>query len=165
MELEKAKKIADEVVEKLSPFCERIAIAGSIRRQKSYVRDIDIVLIPSNQGQVLAVLQSLGRIKSGGGKRIAVGMGFTKGIDLDVYVATNETWATLLLIRTGSTSHNVKLCKLALQKGMKLHANGSGLFKVTNDEREEFEERIAGESETSIFEKLGLPYLAPEKRE
>jgi DNA polymerase (family 10) len=164
MELSQANKIALEIEEQLRPWCSNIAIAGSIRRKKDWVRDIDMVAIPSNQGRFLTVLQSLGRIKMGGGKIIRVGMGFSKGIDLDMYVATPETWATLLLIRTGSTNHNIKLCRLARSKNMVLHADGSGLFKLEAQGCEGVEVRIAGDTESSIFENLGLPYLAPEKR-
>jgi len=168
MELEKAKAIAAEVVEQLRPFCVRIAITGSIRRQKSWVNDIDLVCIPSNQGRFVYTLQQLGRIKMGGGKIIRVATRITKGIDLDVYIATPQTWATLLLIRTGSASHNVKLCKIARRMGMILHADGSGLFKIAPNQTDcdgLQDERIAGDTETSIFEALGLPYEAPEKRE
>ena len=49
---------------------------------------------------------------------------------LDIYVATPETWATLLLIRTGSRAHNIKLCARARAMGMRLHADGSGLFRL-----------------------------------
>jgi len=161
MQLEKANKIAMDIEEQLRPWCSNIAIVGSIRRKKDWIRDVDIIAIPSNQGRFLAVLQSLGRIKTGGGKIIRVAMGFTKGIDLDVYVATPETWATLLLIRTGSASHNVYLCGLAKNNGLKLHADGSGLFKIV----EGVEVRIAGDTEESIFKALGLQYVAPEKRD
>ena len=93
MELSRANKIALEIEEQLRPWCSNIAIAGSIRRKKDWVKDVDMVAIPSNQGRFLTVLQSLGRIKTGGGKRISVVMP-TKGIDLDMYVAASETWAS-----------------------------------------------------------------------
>ena len=165
MELEKAKTIASEIEEKLRPFCSNIAIAGSIRRNKRWVNDLDIVAIPSNQGRFLYALQQLGRIKMGGGKIICVDMKDIRGIDLDMYIATPATWATLLLIRTGSARHNKKLCALAKSKGMVLHADGSGLFRIEAQGCEGVEVRIAGDSESSIFEKLGLPYVAPEGRE
>ena len=165
MELEKAKAIADDVVEKLKPFCSKIEIAGSIRRRRPNVHDIDLVCIPSNQGQFLAVLQGLGRIKVGGGQIIRVGMGFTKGIDLDIYVATPETWATLLLIRTGSAAHNIRLCSRAKNMGMVLHANGTGLFLLEAQGCEGVEVLMANESEEQIFAALGLPYEEPERRQ
>jgi DNA polymerase/3'-5' exonuclease PolX len=167
MELERAQIIANQVKEKLAPYCERIEIAGSIRRRRPWVKDIDLVCIPKNQGQFVYQLQQLGPFKVCGNKLIRVSY---QPIELDVYVATPETWATLLLIRTGSTKHNVMLCKLARQKGMKLHADGSGLFeicydKVGMDTQQEREERVAGDTEASIFQALGLKYKEPWERE
>jgi DNA polymerase (family 10) len=161
MELTKAQEIATKVVDKLTPCCERIAVAGSIRRQKSWVNDIDLLCIPCNEGKLLYMLHDMGRMIVGGPKILRYKL--KEGIDLDIYVATPDTWATLLLIRTGSTGHNIKLCSLARTKGMVLHADGSGLFKLEAQGCEGVEVRIAGDSETSIFEKLGLPYLAPER--
>lgn len=164
MELQKAKAIAEELKSLLEPACERIAVAGSIRRQKPFVRDIDIVLIPANQGQLLYRLQQLGQIKSGKSKLIRVEP-CKYGIPLDVYVATPEIWATLLLIRTGSTRHNVRLCSLAKGKSMKLHADGTGLFRIEAQGCEGVEVRIAGDTEESIFEALGMQYKEPWERE
>ena len=163
MELEKAKQIAAQVVEKLHPYCERITVAGSIRRQKPFVHDIDLVVIPNSPGQFIAALQSLGAITMGGSKLIRCQH---PEIMLDVYIAEPSTWATLLLIRTGSAKHNIMLCSKAKVQGMKLHADGSGLFKVetcaTGTPRED---RIAGDTEQSIFEALGIPYKEPALRD
>ncbi len=79
------------------------------------------------------------------------------GADVDLYVATPETWATLLLIRTGSVDNNIRLCSLAQSKGWQLRANGAGLFNTTG-------ERIAGDTEESIYKMLGLTYQKPEER-
>ncbi len=161
MELKEAQMRAEIIQAALAPYCSRIEIAGSIRRKKPFCRDIDIVLIPSNQGQILAVLTSFGKIKSGAGKLI--NLVTETGQSVDIYIADNWTWATLLLIRTGSKQHNIKLCSLAKQKGMMLHADGGGLTRPTRAIGEE--ERIAWESEESIFEALGIPYKTPEERE
>lgn len=165
MELEKARTIADEIVSQLKPFCSKIEVAGSIRRRRPTVNDIDLVCIPSKQGAFLGVLQGLGRIKIGGGKIIRIDMEFTKGIDLDVYIAAPATWATLLLIRTGSASHNISLCTRAKKMGMKLHADGSGLFEIHAEGCEGVEVLVANETEEQIFAALGLPYVNPEGRE
>ena len=77
---------------------------------------------------------------------------------VDLYFATPETWATLLLIRTGSTANNVHLCSIAKARGWKLKADGQGLFNEKGD-------LVASHSEEEIFEALGLKYLPPEKRE
>lgn len=162
MELKRAQDISQEIVQKLKPYCSQIEVAGSIRRKKPFVHDIDIVLIPANQGQLLLALRALGQIKSGAGKllRIDIPTSFG-GCSVDFYIATPETWATLLLIRTGSKEHNIKLCSLARQKGMILHADGSGLFKMPPGISVK---RMAGDTEESIFQALGLTYKKPEER-
>ncbi len=61
MELEKAKAIADQVIKRLSPYCSRIEVAGSIRRQKAFPHDIDIVLIPSDLWNLEHEIRGLAR--------------------------------------------------------------------------------------------------------
>src|SRR6266446_3745254 len=87
--IEAARAKALEIAEALRPHCERIEIAGSIRRGKPWVAD--------------------------------------KLMPVDIYMATEESWATLLLIRTGSAEHNIWMCARARACGGKLHADGSGL--------------------------------------
>jgi DNA polymerase (family 10) len=167
MELKTAQVLAAKVIAEIEPFCERIEIAGSIRRRKPFVHDIDIVCIPENQGQFIEALKAMGKIEMGGEKLIRVKL---PSIDLDIYIASPSTWATLFLIRTGSKEHNIKLCSRAKSMGMKLHANGSGLFRLIEQQSifgglvPPAEERIAGDTEQSIFEALKLTYLEPEKR-
>lgn len=164
MNLEMASSIAGLIVEKLKPYCEKIEIAGSIRRKKGWVHDIDIVAVPSNQGHFAYALQQIGKIKMGGHKLIRCEM--PEGLSIDVYVATPETWATLLLIWTGSKKHNIMLCKEASRQGKKLHADGSGLFSLHAEGCETMRERrIAGDTEESIFQALGMRYKKPEERE
>jgi len=154
MELERAQKIAEGIVGGLEQYCERIEVAGSVRRGKPTVRDIDLVVIPRDRDALDHRLMQLGKLKMAGLKIVRVRM---EEITLDVYYATPETWATLLLIRTGSAENNIRLATLAKKKGWHLAAAGDGLFNEKG-------ERIAGDSEESIFEALGLPYQAPEER-
>jgi DNA polymerase/3'-5' exonuclease PolX len=165
MELQQAQNISHEIIEKLKPYCSRIQVAGSIRRKKPFVHDIDVVCIPSNQGKFLVALQELGKIKSGAGKLINV---ITATGPIDFYIATSETWATLLLIRTGSKEHNIMLCKRARDKGMKLHADGRGLEKCLAGEGPEIDDsttsKIVCDTEESIFQALGLKYKEPWER-
>ena len=170
MELEKARGIAEEVIKRLSPYCKKIQTAGSIRRRKAIVKDIDIILIPSDpwnlESEVLALAHPFYPKLSGEKlKRFNY-----NGVQVDLYFASEETWATLLLIRTGSKASNIRLCTLAKNRGMKLHADGSGLFKICYDKigmdtMSDHEERIAGDTEESIYEALGLPFQKPEERE
>lgn len=159
MELKVAQTIAESVVRQIEPYCEKVVeIAGSIRRRRPFPRDIDLVLIPRDRAMLDYVLMSLskdGKMKMSGPK---IARGTMKESDLDVYFATEETWATLLLIRTGSKKSNIRLATAAKDKGWRLAASGDGLFN-------EVGERIAGDTEQSIFESLGLPYLEPWERD
>jgi len=160
MEYGQAMNIAHQVIQVLKHSCDFVAIAGSLRRGKKFVNDIDIVYIPRNQGEFIVALQSLGKFTMGGQKIIRVQL---PQIMLDVYVADKNTWATLLLIRTGSKAHNIRLCSLAKRKGMQLKADGSGLFRLTDCGGTGV--RIAGDSEESILFALGMEYVPPERRE
>jgi len=154
MELEFAKRLAAELIAELSPCTTKIEVVGSTRRQRTTVHDIDLVLIPKNQGLLDNKLRELG-CQFGGPKirRLVY-----KGALVDIYIATPETWATLLLIRTGSTRHNVRLCTRAKSLGLQLKADGQGLV-------DDLGKRVAGDSEESIFQALGLPFKPPEERE
>lgn len=181
MELNRARELAENIKQELAPLCHRIEVAGSIRRGKPDVHDIDIVCIPISQA-FYSMLGRLGNV-SGGPKiykvevfgdegKIIISQG--KPFCADIYIATEATWATMMLIRTGSAQHNIRLCKLAQSKGMKLHADGSGLEKVPNFTYEsvlfcsplaQIPELIPCPTETAIFEALGLPYKAAAERE
>uniref|UniRef100_A0A6M3IRC0 Putative DNA polymerase n=1 Tax=viral metagenome TaxID=1070528 RepID=A0A6M3IRC0_9ZZZZ len=152
--LDRAQRIADAVIERLKPYCKRIEVAGSVRRGRPRVHDIDLVIIPNDPWRLYGELPKLGQVKMSGSKisRLMVGE-----IQVDLYFATDETWATLLLIRTGSTQNNIRLCALAKKKGWHLAADGSGLFNEKG-------ERIAGDTEVSIYDALGLPYQEPRGR-
>lgn len=153
LNLAKAKEISERVLQVLSPHCDRIEIAGSIRRGRPLVHDIDLVVIPRNQGSLLYALQSLGRV-TGGEKLIKVALPETT---LDVYIATESTWVTLLLIRTGSARHNIRLCQRARELGYQLHADGRGL--TFDGELCEYKD------EQGLFSILRIPYRTPAERE
>ena len=145
MDLQRAEKIASEVIKRLSPYCQRIEVAGSIRRRKEWVNDVDLVLIPLDLWNLHHEIMGLGQVRMSGNKIMRVMVGNTQ---IDLYFATEETWATLLLIRTGSKENNIRLASLAKKRGWHLAASGDGLFDETG-------ERIAGDTEESIFEALG----------
>lgn len=153
--MEEAQKLAQEIVEQILPHCERVEVAGSIRRRKSEVRDIDLVLIPKPflWNRIIATLQRTMNAKIlKRGESIA--QLTIKGVNVDLYVASPETWGALLLIRTGSAQHNIKLSMLAQKKGMKL--SHKGLVK---------DGKVIASTEKEIFEALGLSYVEPEERE
>jgi len=157
MKLEQAQKIAAEVIKRLSAYCQKIETAGSIRRRKAIVHDIDIVLIPSDPWNLEAEVLALARPflpKLSGEKLKRFDF---NGAQIDLYYATVQTWATLLLIRTGSKENNIRLCSRAKEMGWHLAASGEGLF-------DEAGKRIAGDTEESIYQALGLPFQRPEER-
>ena len=157
MKLEQGQKIADAVIKRLSPYCQKIEVAGSIRRRKATVHDIDIVLVPSDpwnlESEVLALARPV-QPKMSGEKLKRFDF---NGAQIDLYYATVQTWATLLLIRTGSKENNIRLCSRAKGMGWHLAASGDGLFDDTG-------KRIAGDTEESIYKALGLLYQEPSER-
>jgi DNA polymerase (family 10) len=159
--LDRAEKIAEAIVAKLKPYCKQIEIAGSIRRRRPFIGDIDIVLIPSDPWNLHQEILGMCRpfpAKMSGSKIMRVTVVSNSGpVQVDIYFADETTWATLLLIRTGSTENNIRLCLRAKQRGWHLAADGSGLFNEAG-------QRIAGDSEQSIYEALGLPYQEPWER-
>ena len=167
MQLERAQKIAEGIIGGLEYYCEQVAasppasskffieVVGSIRRKKPQVNDIDIVLVPRDRDALDRRLMQLGKLKMSGLKIARVQM---EEITLDVYYATTETWATLLLIRTGSAENNIRLATLAKKRGWHLAASGDGLFNERG-------ERIAGNSEESIYQALDLPWQEPWERD
>jgi DNA polymerase/3'-5' exonuclease PolX len=185
-QLEPAQAKALEIVETLRPHTECIEIAGSIRRGKPWVKDIDLVVIPKMKsksalfGNVseLAKTDFYGALRdvlysiTGEGERMVRGIatpGFSRGIPLDVYIATAESWATLLLIRTGSAEHNIWMCSRARACGGKLHADGSGL-EVPGEydavlQRTVNAKIIHARDEEEIFKAMGMPYAEPGQRE
>lgn len=154
MELEKAKVIAQTVVKAIKPYCTKVEVVGSIRRQKATVNDIDLVAIPRDRWNLDLALMRMGNYKMSGNKIARIDM---DGTQVDVYFAHESTWATLLLIRTGSKENNICLATLAKKKGWHLAASGDGLFNEKG-------QRIAGDSEESIYEALGVPWQEPWER-
>jgi len=154
MRLQKAQKLAKQIVEQIHPHCERIEIAGSIRRRKQECRDVDVVLIPKSflWPRIIATLQrtmDAEVIKRGE----SIAQLTIKGVNVDLYVASPETYEALILIRTGSAEHNIKLSMLAQKKGLKLTHKGLTRGDV-----------VIARTEREIFESLDLPYKNPEER-
>lgn len=155
MQLNEATQKGVQILTKISPFITRGRLAGSIRRKKPIVRDIDIVieLKPQNLDKLKDSISKLGELKLKGDKLIRV---IAKdNIQVDVYIGVKENYEPLLLIRTGSKEHNIKLTTRALSMNMQLTANGL-IDKKTG--------KIIATSERDIFKALKMNYVEPEKR-
>ena len=188
MELTKATLLAEKVLIALNPMCCGLMIAGSIRRGKAEVGDIDIVAIPKAtvtmgplggpvsfpEDSVWALLFPK-ELKKAGLKIEASGpeslrASFPDGFQVDVYRARRETWGVMLLVRTGSKEHNVKLCTIARSKGLMLSAKQGVIKPIAKlyDGKPVLEvqgEVLASRTEEEIFAALGLAFVPPEARE
>ena len=158
MPLKKAQKLANSILREIRKFLEvdKVIAAGSLRRKKSTIGDIDIVVRTEKPELVLKKFVKLGFVKDilGIGKEKATIIN-KDGVQIDCRVFTDEEFGAGLLYFTGDKQHNIWLRKIAIKKGWKL--NEYGLFDNKN-------RRIAGMNEKEIYNKLGVKMLAPEKR-
>ncbi len=136
----------------------KISIAGSLRRMKETIGDIDILVSSKSPEEVMNHFVEYPKVK-----QILV-KGKTKtsviledGIQVDLRVVEEKSFGAALQYFTGSKDHNVILRGIAIKKGFKL--NEYGLFEKDTDKY------IAGRTEEEVYRKLGLPYIPPELRE
>lgn len=140
---------------------ERADIVGSARRKKETVGDFDILVIAKNSRPVMdrfVAMDDVVHVYAQGDTKASARL--KSGIDVDVRVVAKESYGAALLYFTGSKAHNVALRQLAIKKGLKL--NEYGLFRMKGEKEEKM---IAGDTEESIYNALGLPYIEPEMRE
>ena len=130
--------------------------AGSLRRMKETVGDIDYIVAASDPGPVMEFFVKMPEVQE------VIGRGPAKafvrlagGLDADLLVVPEESWGSALQYFTGSKEHSVELRKMAIAKGLRL--NEWGVFKG--------EKRIAGKIEQDVYRALGLQWVPPEMRE
>jgi len=161
MEYQKAKQIADSVLEKLKPHCERIEIAGSVRRKKANPNDIEIVAIPKPYGTdlfesgIATVVNQWEKVKG------ILPCKYTQrilpeGIKLDLFFATVDNWGLIFAIRTGSADYSHKVLATGWVKQGYKSSNGI----LTKDEIE-----YPVREEIDLFNLLGLKWIDPQFRE
>jgi DNA polymerase (family 10) len=134
----------------------RVAVAGSIRRHRETVGDLDIVVAAESGDDVSRVFESLPEVRSvlaHGPTKTLVRL--SNGMDADLRVVDPGSFGAALLYFTGSKAHNVALRKIARSRGLKL--NEYGLFRGRH--------RIAGRTEEDVYAALGLSWIPPEMRE
>jgi len=138
----------------------KIEIAGSIRRFKETIGDIDILAVTKNPLKLMnyfTSLENVAEIYMKGKTKSAVKL--TNGIDVDLRIVSSKSWGSALNYFTGSKEHNIALREIAINKGYKL--NEYGLFKIKNNE----EIQIAGKTEKELYSALEMSYIEPEMRE
>ncbi|MDO8056915.1 MAG: DNA polymerase/3'-5' exonuclease PolX, partial [Candidatus Hermodarchaeota archaeon] len=156
----KAYPIAQELINALQTLSEvkQIEVAGSLRRWKETVGDIDILVTSNDPTPIMqrfVTLPHVTQVLAHGPTKSSVIL--KEGIQADIRVIEPEAFGAALQYFTGSKAHNIALRRLAQQQGLKL--SEYGLFdRETN-------QRIAGNTEEKIYRKLGMAWIPPELRE
>ena len=135
---------------------DRVVVAGSYRRGRETVGDLDILVSAVDADAVMNRFVSydeVERVQSRGITRSTVFL--RSGLQVDLRVVERQSFGAALHYFTGSKAHNIAIRTLARARGIKV--NEYGVFKGG--------ERVAGETEESVFAAVGLPCIAPELRE
>lgn len=154
--------LADQYAERLADYLssckdvEIVAVAGSFRRRKETVGDLDI-LVTGRSGKAVCEhfvnYEEVAEVISKGTTRSTVVL--SNHLQVDLRVVSKESFGAALHYFTGSKAHNIVIRRMGQQRGLKI--NEYGVFKGT--------QRLAGDSEESVFAAVGLPYIEPELRE
>jgi DNA polymerase (family 10) len=149
---------ARNVVEKLKTLKEvdEISLAGSVRRRKETIGDVDILVVSKHPAKVMAFfvkLDGVEKVWGKGGTKASVRM--REGFDMDLRVLPKESYGSALQYFTGNKDHNVSTRRIAMSKGLKL--SEYGVFKGSK--------QIAGRTEEDVYNAIGLPWMPPEIRE
>ncbi|MFJ9776013.1 helix-hairpin-helix domain-containing protein [Kitasatospora sp. NPDC101157] len=192
--LDTATELAEQLVEALSavPGCTRCAYAGSLRRMRETVGDIDVLATAADSAPLMAALTELPYVAE------VIGSGPTKtsvlttqGIQVDLRVVPEEDWGAALVYFTGSKAHNIKLRTMAVRAGLKL--SEYGLFEVDGTTRKDTKGakgakgangakgakgendsgpgtgtdgvKVVSATEDEVYAALGLPWIPPTLRE
>ena len=158
--LGKVLPIAQDLVDQLrlkAPLT-RIDIAGSLRRWKDTIKDIDILAMSDNPKEVMRVFVHLPHVKEvimqGPTKSSVV---IKEGLQVDLRVVEKESYGAALAYFTGSKEHNIRLREMAVKRGLTI--NEYGIFRVKDNTK------LGGEKEEDTYKILDLQYVPPEMRE
>jgi DNA polymerase (family 10) len=149
------------------PEVEKIEFAGSLRRWKETIGDIDMLAASKNAKKVMdyfANMPEVSHIYAKGKTKTMARLNL--GIDADLRVVGIKSFGSALQYFTGNKNHNIRLRKIAIKKRCKL--NEYGLFKNQQNDKLKFKNKpwkqIAGDSEKEIYNKLGMDWVPPEIR-
>ena len=160
---------------------EKATVAGSARRRKETVGDVDVLVASNNPKKVMGYFTGMPEVVhiiASGGTKSSIKL--SSGLNVDLRVVPPESYGAALNYFTGSKDHNVALRKLAIEKGWKL--NEYGLFRNADSRRPHADQRgnsqrksassqrssalmLAGKAEEEIYRALGMDYIEPEMRE
>jgi DNA polymerase (family X) len=148
-----------ELVE--SGLCGQVEIAGSLRRRKESIGDIDILATSTKPDKVMDLFCSFGlvdRVLGKGPTKSSVHL--STGINADLRVVEEDVFGAALHYFTGSKEHNVAIRRLAIEKGLTI--SEYGVYEGTAEKKGKL---TASKTERDIYKTVGLPYVEPELRE
>lgn len=156
-----AYEIAEEVLRYLRERApvKQLAAAGSLRRMKETVRDLDVLATTDTPNEVVEAFTHMPGVRevvAAGVKKSVVLMNVGRRfIQIDLRIVEPGSWGAALQYDTGNKDHNIHLRTIAGRRGLML--NEYGVFRD--------EKKIAGETEESVYASLDLPWIPPEMRE
>ncbi len=161
--LSEALEIAEHIRQALAPCLgdNQLEIAGSIRRRRETIGDVDVLVAAPAADRAGIVdcfvkMDGVEKIIAKGKTKASVGIKFSHR-DVDLRIVDLKQWGAALLYFTGSRSHNLQLRRMARERDWKI--NEYGLYRKRDNKK------LAGQTEASIYKKLGLEYIPPEMRE
>jgi DNA polymerase (family 10) len=155
-----AMDLAEEILTELKRkrAVRRADIAGSLRRGRESIGDIDLLVASEDPARVMEAFVSLpyaDRVIARGDTKTSILT--PKGLQVDLRVVEPGVWGAALQYFTGSQAHNVHIREIAVRKGLKL--SEYGLFRAKSGKL------IVAETEEEVYERLGLPWIPPTLRE
>ncbi len=158
-----ALPLAEEILMALrgSRFCERAEIAGSLRRRRDTVGDLDFLVTSQKPEKVMDLFCSLPQVARVTAKGRTKATVFLKeGIDADLRVVDGDVFGAALHYFTGSKDHNVAIRKIGIRKGFTI--SEYGVYRGTAKHKRKL---LAAATEEDVYRAVGLPYIEPELRE
>ena len=155
MLLDVALRTATEMVDALTPLSQRCAYAGSLRRWRETIGDIDILAAADDSAPLMAAFSAGHEVVASGPTKTTVRT--ASGLTADLRVVPLDAWGAALQYFTGSVAHNVAVRQIAVRAKLKL--SEYGLFDA------ETNELIVSRTEEEVYERLGLAWVPPAMRE
>lgn len=166
---------ADQLVKPLleymgeAPGIEKLEVAGSYRRRKETVGDIDVLAVCDEAGPVMdhfTGYPGARRVESAGETRGTIVL--RTGLHVDLRIVPKRSYGAALHYFTGSKDHNVAVRRRGVERGLKI--NEYGVFKVpkggeAEDAKPDRGKRVGGSDETEVFQAVDLAWIPPELRE
>ena len=184
----RAMAVAEEVIGRMQPWCDRIAIAGSLRRRSPTVGDVEIVYVPTIRSEpnpadmfgvvianmadrAIAQMEADGvldrRLNSAGAQSFGARNKLMRHratlVPVDLFATTLENWANCMVLRTGPAELTHAIAAAAQRKGWKWNTYGSGFTRQVPLPGEDITTHPV-RAERDAFDFVGIPYTEPHER-